>query len=123
LNSAINNYYAFYCQTGGIGHDLYYSYKYNYYNDYGSWFNVIVYKSGLIAKFKIWKDGDAEPVGWDWEGNLPAGTIDQGKLHARSDIVDANGCGFDDIEIYHYVLHPETPEIPGIISGLYSETA
>jgi len=119
---AVNQRYMVITFTGGVWKLKHLNSKYNYFNEVGNWFNIKLYKSGLVGKFKIWKEGEAEPGAWDWEGNWDSGSVDNEKMRMWSHFVAGEGMNIDDIEIYRMVYHPEIQREIWICSGVYSES-
>jgi len=73
--------------------------KYNYFNDYQTWYWVKVYRNGNDGKFKIWKHGTSEPSSWDYEsGSMWTGLGTTGRVYADSDAL--LGLNYlDDVEV------------------------
>lgn len=94
-----NNYVQLQAVVANVTTTLYTCSKYNFYNDYASWFWVRLHKDGRVIKFKLWKDGTTEPESWDYEGLLPENTPDSGKFRIYGKDIASTGSGVDNITI------------------------
>lgn len=117
-NPAPNNRYRIVQIVGGLIADDYYCYKYDFKSLIGNWFWIRFHIDDPNYYFKIWRDIEAEPDAWDHTGTINANLKIAGKLGAESWAVGGNGCGYDDISVFDYILSP--PVYPYFfIAGIY----
>jgi hypothetical protein len=101
--SYTDNYIRVYSYVDGVITTLFTSTKYNYYNYYGTWFNVRMARSDDFIYFKVWIDFSTEPTNWDYVSpTAAAGIPTQGVFNSHASYTGGAGTGLDDILVKTY---------------------
>ena len=96
-NSTTNN--SVRLTIGGLG-SIHTNYKYNYYDEAGSWFNVHLIRSNNDLYFNIWKEGEDEPESWDYyTPTYGQHVAEQAYMYSDARKTSVSGTGLDNIVI------------------------